>query len=227
MLRSQLRSARLWGTTHRDQLFIGIASAVIGTVVGAIIGGLVVAAITGQLGGNDEDKREGTPPANNPSAPADDSDPPVPTGTLSQTTTVPLTVSNGEQIFRPETGEVYVVKIANDERYKRHFLSAKIRDTYPRFFGVEPTDISQEEFDSFIISCLVKFGSDYYFLDVSEGEDEAMKHLIADGQQGLGAAGVSEAAIFEVHALEINDPAFTRDDAISASEATQKTCGGS
>ena len=119
-----------------------------------------------------------------------------------------------------------MVKIIGDGRYKRLFLSAEIRDTYGHLIGVEPTSVSQREFDSFITSCLVKFGNDYYFLDVREGEDRAMKHLIADGRQGLDAAGVSAAAIFEVHGKEINNPAFEPGGDISASEATRKTYGG-
>lgn len=134
---------------------------------------------------------------------------------------------DGEQIVRLGSSEVYVVKIIGDGRYKRLFLSAEIRDTYGHLAGVEPTRISQEEFYSFVTSCLVKFGSDYYFLDVREGEDSATKHLIADGRQGLDAAGASAAAIFEVHALEINNTAFVRGGDISASDARWKTCGGS
>ena len=162
-----------------------------------------------------------------PSSPSPAPDEQDQTPSSSPVPDVPLTVENGEQVFRPGTGEVYVVKIVKNERYKRHFLSAEIRDTYGHLIGVEPTEISQEEFDSFIISCLVKFGNDYYFLDVREGEDRAMKHLIADGRQGLDAAGVSAAAIFEVHGKEINNPAFEPGGDISASEATRKSCGGS
>ena len=163
----------------------------------------------------DKDEQQGQP------------DPPSQTPTAkSPTPTVPLTVADGEQVFRPGTGEVYVVKIVGDERYKRHFLTPEIRDSYGHLKGVDPTRISQEEFDSFTVSCLVKFEEDYYFFDAREDDDQATKHLITDGWRGLAGAGVSTAAVFEVHDLEIDNSAFVPGDDLVASEAARKPCSG-
>ena len=172
--------------------------------------------------GGDEQEKVSPVSDDEPSGEQDQSDP------SSQTLPpVALTVVDGEQVFRPGTGEVYVVKIVEDERYKRHFLTPEIRDSYGQLIGVEPTHISQEEFDSFAVSCLVNFGETYYFLDVHEGDDEATKHLITGGWSGLDEAGVSATKIFEVHDLEIDDSAFVPGADISAATAARKPCGGS
>lgn len=155
-----------------------------------------------------------------------DSPPQTPSNGM-PTPTISLTVVDGEQVFRPGTGEVYVVKIVGDERYKRHFITDRVRDTYGHLIGVEPTRISQEEFDSFTISCLVRFEGTYYFFDAREKEDEAAKHLITDDWSDLAAAGISAAMVFEVHGLEINHSAFVPGGDIGAAEAVRKICGAS
>lgn len=146
-----------------------------------------------------------------------------PGGTGSGATTT--TVKDGQQMYRPGTGEVYVTKIAGNQRYKRLFLTDKIRDSYGHLKGREPATVSQAEFDSFSTSCIVRFGNDYYFLDVREGANRADRFRISDGWQGLLAAGVVEAAIFAVHALEINNEAFNDRSDITAAQAVRKSCG--
>ena len=146
-----------------------------------------------------------------------------PGGTGSGTTTT--TVTNGQQMYRPGTGEVYVAKIVGNQRYKRLFLTGEIRDSYGHLKGKEPARPSQAEFDSFATSCIVRFDNDYYFLDVREGADRADKFHISDGRQGLSAVGVAEAAIFEVHAPEINNAAFASGSAITAAQAARTPCG--
>ena len=146
-----------------------------------------------------------------------------PGGTGNGTTTT--TVTDGQQMYRPGTGEVYVAKIVGNQRYKRLFLTGEIRDSYGHLRGREPVTPSQAEFDSFATSCIVQFGNDYYFLDVREGANRADRFRISDGRQGLSAAGVAQAAIFEVHAPEINNAAFDSRSAITAAQAAQMTCG--
>ncbi len=146
-----------------------------------------------------------------------------PGGTGSGTTTT--TVTNGQQMYRPGTGEVYVAEIIGNQRYKRLFLTGEIRDSYGHLKGKEPARPSQAEFDSFTTSCIVWFDNDYYFLDVREGADRADKFRISDGRRGLSAAGVAEAAIFEVHAPEINNDAFNDRGAITAAQAARMPCG--
>ena len=133
-------------------------------------------------------------------------------------------VEDGEQIVRPNSGEVYVVKIVGQQLYKRLFLTGMIRDSYGHLRGVEPTLVSRGVFDSFTTSCIVRFGNDYYFLDVREGADRANKFRISDGRRGLSAAGVADAAIFEVHAPEINNTAFASGSAITAAQAARMPC---
>ena len=139
--------------------------------------------------------------------------------------TTATTVTDGQQMYRPGTGEVYVAKIVGNQRYKRLFLTGEIRDSYGHLRGREPVTPSQAEFDSFATSCIVQFGNDYYFLDVREGANRADRFRISDGRQGLSAAGVAQAAIFEVHAPEINNAAFDSRSAITAAQAAQMTCG--
>lgn len=128
-------------------------------------------------------------------------------------------------MYRPDTGEVYVAKIIGNQRYKRLFLTGEIRDSYGHLKGKEPARPSQAEFDSFTTSCIVWFDNDYYFLDVREGADRADKFRISDGRRGLSAAGVADAAIFEVHAPEINNSAFNDRGAITAAQAARRSCG--
>ena len=135
------------------------------------------------------------------------------------------TVANGQQMYRPGTSEVYVAKIVGNQRYKRLFLTGEIRDSYGHLRGREPKAPSPEEFNSFSTSCIVRFGSDYYFLDVREGADRAGKFRISDGRQGLSAAGVAATAIFDVHAPEINSVAFDSRNAITAAQAARMSCG--
>ena len=135
------------------------------------------------------------------------------------------TVANGQQMYRPGTTEVYVAKIVGNQRYKRLFLTGEIRDSYGHLRGREPVTVSLAEFNSFSTSCFVRFGSDYYFLDVREGADRAGKFRISDGQRGLSAVGVAEAAIFDVHAPEINSAAFDSRSAIIAAQAARMSCG--
>ena len=135
------------------------------------------------------------------------------------------TVANGQQMYRPGTSEVYVAKIVGNQRYKRLFLTGEIRDSYGHLRGREPATVLPEEFNSFMTSCIVRFGSDYYFLDVREGADRAGKFRISDGQRGLSAVGVAEAAIFDVHAPEINNVAFDSRSAITAAQAARMSCG--
>ena len=137
----------------------------------------------------------------------------------------PPPVADGQQMYRPGTGEVYVAKIVNSQRYKRLFLTGEIRDSYGHLRGKEPKTPSQADFDSFTTSCIVRFGSDYYFLDVREGADRANKFRISDGRQGLSAAGVAAAAIFEVHGAEISNRAFDSRGAITAAQAARMRCG--
>ena len=134
-------------------------------------------------------------------------------------------VKDGQQMYRPDTGEVYVAKIIGNQRYKRLFLTGEIRDSYGHLKGKEPARPSQAEFDSFTTSCIVWFDNDYYFLDVREGADRADKFRISDGRRGLSAAGVADAAIFEVHAPEINNSAFNDRGAITAAQAARRSCG--
>lgn len=138
---------------------------------------------------------------------------------------IPATVRDGQQMYRPGTGEVYVAKIIGNQRHKRLFLTGEIRDSYGHLKGKEPKTPSQMEFDSFSTSCIVLFGSNYYFLDVREGADRANKFRISGDRQGLLAAGVVEAAIFEVHGAEINDEAFDSRSSITAAQAVQMHCG--
>ena len=135
------------------------------------------------------------------------------------------TVANGQQMYRPGTTEVYVAKIVGNQRYKRLFLTGEIRDSYGHLRGREPATVSLAEFNSFSTSCFVRFGNDYYFLDVREGADRAGKFRISDGRRGLSAAGVVEAAIFDVHAPEINSAAFDSRSAITAAQAARMSCG--
>ena len=135
------------------------------------------------------------------------------------------TVADGQQMYRPGTGEVYVAKIVDSQRYKRLFLTGEIRDSYGHLRGKEPKTPSQADFDSFTTSCIVRFGNDYYFLDVREGADRADKFRISDGRQGLSAVGVAEAAIFDIHAPEINNAAFDSRSAITAAQAARMACG--
>ena len=135
------------------------------------------------------------------------------------------TVANGQQMYRPGKSEVYVAKIVGNQRYKRLFLTGEIRDSYGHLRGREPATVSLAEFNSFSTSCFVRFGNDYYFLNVREGADRAGKFRISDGRQGLSAAGVVEAAIFDVHAPEINSAAFDSRSAITAAQAARMSCG--
>ena len=182
--------------------------------------------------GDDQQDSPTQPPQISPDdeTPDEPSQPDLPSQTptaKSPIPTVPLTVVDGEQVFRPGTGEVYVVKIVGDERYKRHFITDRVRDTYGHLKGVDPTRISQEEFDSFAVSCLVRFEEDYYFFNAREDDDQATKHLITDGWRGLAATGISAAAIFVIHDLEINNSAFVPGADISAATAARKPCGES
>ena len=137
----------------------------------------------------------------------------------------PPPVADGQQMYRPGTGEVYVAKILENQRYKRLFLTGEIRDSYGHLKGREPATVSQADFDSFATSCIVRFGNDYYFLDVREGADRANKFRISDGRRGLSAAGVADAAIFQVHGAEINNRAFDGRGTITAAQATRRPCG--
>lgn len=103
-------------------------------------------------------------------------------------------------IKREGSEELYVVKILQDQWYKRLFLKWEQLAIYPKLTTASQLRVSHDLFQAFTTSCIIKIDKsmpvEFWYLDAKENTDIGARHQITASLEELIATGISEGAIF-------------------------------